>query len=314
MKADMPTIASAFEVFDLHRSPRETLKQIDQAIDWSVFERYLIWLSDGPVERRMRAPLMLFKALLLQQWFKLRAIDFDYDVEDRLSFRQFIGLRDGEAPPTYREVKSFAERLITGGNDAEVFSALRAQLLKSDLGPILVSTSRGLATGPAEFAAYQGIVKPPEWCEIEQRFLVYWKRLKQGSDIPSMEEFRFSEIPDLMPHTALIRVLGEGEGFCYEFMGDALMASNGGSTVGMTIEKKMANNVRDYGHAGFQGELYRLFTKTLNERCTISTSEYFANAAGDKCQIWIIVGPIGNKSGDVELLFSAAFIKPVSIN
>ncbi|NBC33901.1 MAG: hypothetical protein GVY13_14600 [Alphaproteobacteria bacterium] len=310
----MPTIAAAFDVLELEQSPRETLEQIDRAIDWSQFDRYLIWLSAGPQERRLRAPVMLFKALLLKQWFKLRAIDFDFDIADRLSFRRFIGLRDGEPPPTYDEVKGFADRLVARAIDTELYAELQAQFLRSDLGRVLVKSGRGLATGPAEFAVFHCDARPAEWLEIEQRFLDFWDHLRGGKSLPSMDDFRFSDIPDLMPHTALIRVLEQEEGFCYEFMGETLAAGNGGSTVGMTIESKMATNFREYGHAGFQGQLFKLFKKTLKAEGPVSTSEYFANAAGRKCQIWIVVAPIGDKSGSPEILFSAAWIKPVSIN
>lgn len=314
MKRDMPSIVSSFDVLELEQSPRETLEQIDRAVDWSQFDRYLIWLSAGPQERRMRAPVMLFKALLLKQWFKLRAIDFDFDIADRLSFRRFIGLRDGEVPPTYDEVKGFAERLVARGIDTEVYTELRDQFLRSDLGRVLVKSGRGLATNPAEFSVFQCDARPPEWLEIERLFLDYWESLRDGKLLPSMDDFRFSDIPDLMPHTALIRVIDDGEGFCYEFMGDALAAANGGSTAGMTIEDKMDTNYRDYGHTGFQGQLYRLFTKSLKEKRPVSTSEYFANAAGRKCQIWVVIAPIGDKAGSPEILFSAAWIKPLSIN
>lgn len=314
MTRDMPSIAAAFDVLELEQSPRETLEQIDRAVDWSQFDRFLIWLSPSPQERRVRAPLMLFKALLLKQWFKLRAIDFDFDIADRLSFRSFIGLREGEAPPTYDEVKGFADRLVARGIDTEVYAELREQFLRSDLGRVLVKSGRGLATGPAEFAVFHFDARPAEWLEIEKRFLGFWEQLRAGKTLPAMDDFRFSEIPDLMPHTALIRVLEGGEGFCYEFMGETLTASNGGSTVGMTIESKMANNFREYGHAGFQGQLYKLFKKSLKEEAPVSTSEFFANAAGRKCQIWLVVAPIGDSSGAPEILFSAAWIKPVSIN
>jgi transposase, IS5 family len=68
------------------------LGKIDSQINWRPFEKLLEPLYHPPQGRPCYPPLMMFKALLLQQWYGLSAPGLEEAICDRLSFRRFLGL------------------------------------------------------------------------------------------------------------------------------------------------------------------------------------------------------------------------------
>ena len=90
------------------------MEQINATVDWSRIESLL--LRNYPVGKSFEGndaypPLLLMKCLLLQQWFK---IDFDPELEtqinDRISFKKFLGLSFDDPAPDHSTFSRFRGR------------------------------------------------------------------------------------------------------------------------------------------------------------------------------------------------------------
>lgn len=100
------------------RNPR--LERIEALFDWAPFAALLAPIYGAPTGRPSYPPLLLFKALVLQQWYGLSDPGLEEALSDRLSFRRFVGLALDAAVP-----------------DHSTLSRFRGQLAKRDLGPAL---------------------------------------------------------------------------------------------------------------------------------------------------------------------------------
>ena len=68
------------------------LLKIDGQINWQPFEKLLEPLYHPTQGRPSHPPLVMFKALLLQQWYGLSDPGLEKAICDRLSFQRFLGL------------------------------------------------------------------------------------------------------------------------------------------------------------------------------------------------------------------------------
>lgn len=71
---------------------RDRLAEIAAVMDWRGVEAVLAGLRPGRMGRPPYAPLVLFRALLLQRWYGLSDEALEDALADRLSFRRFCGL------------------------------------------------------------------------------------------------------------------------------------------------------------------------------------------------------------------------------
>ncbi len=91
------------------------LKEIHDHINWKPLERIL--LSVYPVRKSVVGnaaypSLMLLKALLLQKWFGIRSDpELENQINDRISFKVFIGLPFGDLSPDHSVICRFRERV-----------------------------------------------------------------------------------------------------------------------------------------------------------------------------------------------------------
>jgi IS5 family transposase len=53
----------------------------------------------------------MFKALLLQTWYKLSDYGLEEALDDRISFRRFVGLGAGETTPDHSTFSIFRDKL-----------------------------------------------------------------------------------------------------------------------------------------------------------------------------------------------------------
>ncbi|MBW2617528.1 MAG: transposase [Deltaproteobacteria bacterium] len=78
---------------------------MDNQIDWKRIEALLLEIYPvGKAECGNRAypPLMLMKALLLQKWFGIKSDpELENQINDRISFKSFIGLPLAEPAPDH---------------------------------------------------------------------------------------------------------------------------------------------------------------------------------------------------------------------
>jgi len=91
------------------------LEILDQHIDWDPIESSL--LKNYPTGKHKKgpqaySPLLLFKCLLLRNWFQITSdVELESLINDRFSFKKFIGLSMGKAAPDSSTFSRFRKRL-----------------------------------------------------------------------------------------------------------------------------------------------------------------------------------------------------------
>lgn len=105
---------------------QDQLSKIDTLVDWRGVAALLGPLRGAVRGRPPYAPLMLFKALLLQRWYNLSDEALEDALCDRLSFRHFVGLSLEEAIP-----------------DASTLCRFRCDLAERSLGEALFAAVAG---------------------------------------------------------------------------------------------------------------------------------------------------------------------------
>ena len=102
----------------------ETLMNFKKTISWDRIESIL--LKDYPVGQkkegnRAYSPLLLFKCLLLQKWFRIRSDpELESQINDRQSFQTFLGLSANQASPDHSTFSKFRKRLTKAKFEAIV--------------------------------------------------------------------------------------------------------------------------------------------------------------------------------------------------
>jgi IS5 family transposase len=104
------------------------LKKIDSQINWRPFEKVLEPLYHPTQGRPSHPPLMMFKALLLQQWYGLSDPGLEEAICDRLSFQRFLGLSLTDSVPDETRICRFRNMLAQAGLGERLFSLLAEQL------------------------------------------------------------------------------------------------------------------------------------------------------------------------------------------
>ncbi len=126
---------------------KPTLATLSEAIPWEAFRPLL---EQGySHERKSNAgrkridPLILFKMLVLQQLFNLSDEELEFQVNDRRSFEEFVGLGVMNTIPD-ATIAFFCERLRKAGVIDELFQRfeehLRSQGLEARGGQIIDAT------------------------------------------------------------------------------------------------------------------------------------------------------------------------------
>lgn len=96
-----------------------TLKQLDKVIDWSRVEACLMTHYDVGFSNEgadAYPPVMLFKCLLLQKWFRIPSDpELESQVNDRISFKEFLQLPLHMPSPDHSTFSRFRARLSKKG-------------------------------------------------------------------------------------------------------------------------------------------------------------------------------------------------------
>jgi IS5 family transposase len=91
------------------------LKQLNQTIDWNPINHLLEqFYHTGKHAEGGKAypPLLLFKCLMLQKWFQIPSDpDLESQINDRISFKSFLGLPMDQAAPDHSTFSRFRSRL-----------------------------------------------------------------------------------------------------------------------------------------------------------------------------------------------------------
>lgn len=109
------------------------LERIDGLVKWYRFEKLLAGLHSAPVGRPSYPPLVMFKALLLQQWYALSDLDLEEALADRLSFRRFLGQGLEAAIPDHTTLCRFRNDLAAAGLSERLFGEMTRQLERAGL-------------------------------------------------------------------------------------------------------------------------------------------------------------------------------------
>jgi IS5 family transposase len=107
----------------------DKLAEAEKQIDWNRFTPIIqpMYNNQGPTGGRPNMdPVLMVKLLVLQAWYGLSDPELERQVNDRLSFRHFLGYP--ERAPDYSTVWSFRERLARTGKDKEIWAELQRQL------------------------------------------------------------------------------------------------------------------------------------------------------------------------------------------
>ncbi len=104
------------------------LQKIDGQIDWLPFQKLLEPLYHPSRGRPSHPPVMMFKALLLQQWYGLSDPGLEEAICDRLSFQRFLGLSLSDPVPDETRICRFRNRLAQEGLGEPLFALLAEQL------------------------------------------------------------------------------------------------------------------------------------------------------------------------------------------
>ncbi|HPA08491.1 MAG TPA: IS5 family transposase [Methanoregulaceae archaeon] len=107
---------------------QRVLKEIHDHIRWEPLERIL--LAEYPVGKSLVGnaaypPLMLLKAVLLQKWFGIRSDpELENQINDRVSFKVFVGLPLGDPSPDHSVISRFRDRV-----GSKVMERVHAEIL-----------------------------------------------------------------------------------------------------------------------------------------------------------------------------------------
>jgi len=109
------------------------LDRVSALVDWSAVETVLAPLRPGTMGAPAYPVLVLFKALLLQQWYALSDPALEEALGDRLSFRRFCGVPLDRKMPDHSTLWRFRERLAQSSVAAEAFCCVTAQIEQAGL-------------------------------------------------------------------------------------------------------------------------------------------------------------------------------------
>lgn len=111
-----------------HARANATLERIAELVDWPALGAVLHGLRAARQGAPGYAPVLLLKALLLQQWYGLSDPGLEAALADRLSFRRFVGLALDEAVPDHSTISRFRAALAQAGLGEAVFEAVHRQI------------------------------------------------------------------------------------------------------------------------------------------------------------------------------------------
>lgn len=149
-----------------------SLSKLDGLVKWYRFDKLMGHLRDESSPGRPGYPvLVLFKALLVQSLYGLSDRELEEALDDRFSFRRFVGLSLEEPVPDHSVLNRFRNVLVAQGLLDKLFAELDRQLDKAGvvlkrgtmLDATLIETASGRPDGDtpgadpqARFAVRQG--------------------------------------------------------------------------------------------------------------------------------------------------------------
>lgn len=122
------------EKINAHQPP---LHKLDQVIEWELFrtpiEETLYVEPKGAGGRPSYDRVMMFKILILQRYYNLSDEQTEFQIKDRLSFMQFLGIQIGDKVPDEKTIWLFKEQLSEQNLSETLFDLFASQLLENGI-------------------------------------------------------------------------------------------------------------------------------------------------------------------------------------
>ncbi|GHV42802.1 hypothetical protein FACS1894180_0140 [Bacteroidia bacterium] len=109
------------------------LEKLHKIIDFELFrplleEKMLNLVKQSNAGRKPWDVVLMFKIILLKKYYNLSDPQAEYQIIDRQSFRDFIGLSSGDDVPDSRTIWVFQDNLIKQGLEKELFAMFTNKL------------------------------------------------------------------------------------------------------------------------------------------------------------------------------------------
>ena len=175
----------SFTVWTLRRlsekQEKSRLSKVSSLIAWMPIRRILDEMYDNKSEKGGRPNcdvILMFKILILQQWYGLNDLEVERQMADRISFMSFLGFPDPF--PDSRTIWLFKERMANTGKDKMVWAELQKQLDAMGL-----SVKRGTIQDATFIETDQGSLKKPRGDAAKTR------RSRDGTSSKKGNEYHF---------------------------------------------------------------------------------------------------------------------------
>ena len=110
----------------------DQLEKLDSVMEWRIFENTLnrVFMKEhkNAGGRPPYSYLLLFKTLILQRLFNISDDQAEFQINDRMTFRRFLGLSLGDQVPDAKTIWLFRDTLVKAGVMEELFSCFSRQL------------------------------------------------------------------------------------------------------------------------------------------------------------------------------------------
>jgi len=147
------------------------LNQLDAAIDWESLAKPIRAVYRNADGGAPAVPaVMMLKIVMLQKWFHLSDPQAEEQLNDRVSFRRFVGLRGEEAAPDETTIVVFRNRLREADLDRKLFDlvnrsiAQRGLLVKEGtlVDALILEAPKGRKTGEKDASGNDKTTRDPE--------------------------------------------------------------------------------------------------------------------------------------------------------
>jgi len=113
------------------------LTKLDKVIDWEMFrkpiEEALYKEPKGAGGRPSFDKIMMFKILILQKYYNLSDEQTEFQINDRTSFKQFLGLKLGDTIPDEKTIWYFKEQLANKDLSQSLFEMFTIALINKGI-------------------------------------------------------------------------------------------------------------------------------------------------------------------------------------
>lgn len=122
------------EKINQHNPP---LQKLESVIDWEMFRQPLedafVIEAKAPGGRPPFDRLMMFKIVILQRYYNLSDEQTEFQIKDRLSFQQFLGLQIGDKVPDEKTIWLFKEHMKEKGLSKKLFEMFTSTLISNGI-------------------------------------------------------------------------------------------------------------------------------------------------------------------------------------